>query len=105
MRFSATRKIAARRYGMTAIPLLFALIFSSCGKANPLDVERVEIGMSADEVHAILGAPHSSSSGKVGAYLGVSDTWRTATMIITVQYLNNEVKLKTIEMRDLAPAQ
>lgn len=99
MCFATAKKIATHRYFIAAIAVFSVLTFSGCDKIKQGDVGRVQTGMSIDEVHKILGAPHSSSSGQVGDYFGVSDTWRTPTMIITVQYLNGEVKLKTIEMR------
>ncbi|MDF1781962.1 MAG: hypothetical protein P1U67_11750 [Alcanivoracaceae bacterium] len=103
MCFSTAPHIKERRRISVLLFLCFALMVTGCGEVNQEDFESIETGMSINEVHALLGPPQSSSSGQIGDYFGVSDIWYTQDFIVTVQYLNNEVKLKTIEMRDVGP--
>ena len=103
MRFVTAPHITSRNHVSVLLFLCCSLMLTSCGEVSERDFESVETGMSISEVHALLGPPQRSSSGQIGDYFGVSDTWYTRDAIVTVQYLNNEVKLKTIEMRDIAP--
>lgn len=80
-----------------------ALVMTSCSKVNERDVSRINTGMSPEQVHGLLGQPHQVIRGSVGEYTGTSEMWYTVDTIITVQYLNNEVKLTTLQPRNSPP--
>lgn len=85
--------------GAAAIGLATLLAMTGCGKIDERDVSRISTGMSPEQVHTLLGEPHQVIRGSVGEYTGTSEMWYTADTIITVQYLNNEVKLTTLQPR------
>ena len=83
-----------------AAALLAALCTTACGRIDRDDIAKIQTGMSRDEVHALLGEPVRSSSGRVGDYVGTSDTWYSDGEEVTVQYLDGEVKLTTLRPLD-----
>jgi len=85
--------------GAAAAVLGILLALTGCGKIDERDVSRISTGMSPEQVHKLLGEPHQVIRGSVGEYTGTSEMWYTAETIITVQYLNNEVKLTTLQPR------
>lgn len=83
-----------------ALSLLVLTLFTvGCSNPTQKDLEKVKNGMSIDNVHDVLGEPHGISEGQVGDLIGTSEQWFTPDYTITVQYLNGEVKLKTIQPR------
>lgn len=86
-------------HGVAAAALATMLAMSGCGKVDESDVSRISTGMAPEQVHALLGEPHQVMRGNVGEYTGTSEVWYTKDTIITVQYLNNEVKLTTLQPR------
>ena len=80
--------------------LLAALCTTACGRIDRDDIAKIQTGMSRAQVHALLGEPVRSSSGRVGDYVGASDTWYSDNQEVTVQYLDDEVKLTTLRPRD-----
>src|SRR5690606_2225606 len=91
--------------GAAAAVLGILLALTGCGKIDERDVSRISTGMSPEQVHKLLGEPHQVIRGSVGEYTGTSEMWYTAEAIITVQYLNNEVKLTTLQPRRGRPTE
>ena len=79
--------------------VLTTALMAGCSKVDERDVSRINTGMSPEQVHDLLGVPHQVIRGSVGEYTGTSEMWYTKDTIITVQYLNNEVKLTTLQPR------
>ena len=76
---------------------LAALVFAAgCSKITQENFARINDGMSEQEVHAILGAPTESSSVSVLALSGTSSKWVAQEMVITVQFVNGKVMLKSL---------
>jgi hypothetical protein len=86
-------------HGAAAVVLVIVLTMTGCSNVDERDVSRISTGMSPEQVHKLLGSPHQVIRGSVGEYTGTSEMWYTADTIITVQYLNNEVKLTTLQPR------
>ncbi len=86
-----------------ALATLMLAIVSGCSEPDQESFMAVASGMHAADVHALLGSPDSVSQGAVGAYVGTTEQWHTDEATFSVQYLNGEVKLKTITPRDAAP--
>lgn len=80
------------------------LALPGCNKVDEHDASRISTGMSPEQVHRLLGDPHQVIRGRIGEYTGTSEMWYTDDSIITVQYLNNEVKLTTLQPRGTTPA-
>jgi len=76
-----------------ALPWLLAtLLLAGC--ADPVTLEnfdRIEQGMSQDDVLAILGEPDEISSMELGSLSGTLATWRGRKGVINVQIFNDEV--------------
>ena len=89
----ATREVAT-------LVLTTMLGMAGCSELDEQDVSRISTGMSPEQVHALLGTPHQVIRGSVGEYTGTSEVWYAADSVITVQYLNNEVKLTTLQPRN-----
>ena len=51
--------------------------------------------MTEQEVTAILGSPAESSSGSILGISGTSSKWSGTDAVITVQFVNGKVALKT----------
>jgi hypothetical protein len=53
--------------------------------------------MSEQEVHALLGNPTESSSVSVLGISGTSSKWVTKDAVVTVQFVNGKVRLKSFD--------
>lgn len=73
--------------------LLLALI--ACGtKVNQASYDKVQKGMTQEEVEKILGSPTEASSVAVLGLSGTSSTWKSKEGTVTVHYLNGKVQIK-----------
>jgi hypothetical protein len=79
------------------IALLLALALSACSRVTQENFARVQDGMSEQEVHAILGKPSESSSVTVLGLSGTSSRWVAADAVITIQFVNGKVRLKSFD--------
>lgn len=74
---------------------LLALLLTACG--SPVTQEnfnKIQTGMTQDEVEAILGTPDESSSASLGTFSGGASTWKTKDATITIQFMNGKVQFK-----------
>ena len=84
-------------FSKAAAALAVTLLVSGCRPApDPARFSRVQAGMARTDVHALLGQPDKAQLGVVGAYQGLTEQWQADDALYTVQYLNGQVKLKTI---------
>lgn len=77
--------------------LLLVLALAACSKVTQENFARVQDGMSEQEVHAILGAPTESSSVTIIGLSGTSSRWQSGDAVITIQFANGKVRLKTFD--------
>ncbi|MFC4253290.1 MAG: outer membrane protein assembly factor BamE domain-containing protein [Sinimarinibacterium flocculans] len=75
------------------------VLAAACSKVTPDNYERVESGMSRDEVHAILGKPDDVSGGGVGRMTLMTERWNGREHVISVTFSSDKVMLKRIEPR------
>jgi len=80
-----------------ALALALALAVAACSKINEENFAKVRDGMSEQEVHALLGSPTESSSVSVLGISGTSSKWIAKDAIVTVQFVNGKVRLKSFE--------
>lgn len=81
---------------LLVIPLLSIAILLGCSRATQDNYNKVESGMSQDEVYSILGKPDEVNSGAIGSLTASSETWHGKDHTISVKFANGEVKMKSI---------
>lgn len=89
------------------IPLLTVLLLlSGCGsKMSEENFDRIEDGMAKKEVFAILGEPTETSSLQLGGLSGTSAVWEDGHSRITIQFVNDKVKLKQFTRSENTPVE
>jgi len=79
------------------IALCLALALAACSKVTQENYARIQDGMSEQEVHAILGKPAESSSVTILGLSGTSSKWAADGAVITIQFANGKVRLKSFD--------
>jgi hypothetical protein len=83
----------ARWLGLLA--LLVSGLAVGCGsKVTQENFDKIQAGMSRDEVKSILGAPTESSGVGVGAVSGDAWVWKKNGTVITIQFVGGKVLAK-----------
>jgi hypothetical protein len=78
-----------------ALAFAALLLLAACSKVTQENFAKIQDGMSEQEVTGILGSPAESSSGSILGISGTSSKWSSADAVITVQFVNGKVALKT----------
>jgi hypothetical protein len=78
-------------------PYAFAalLLLAACSRVTQDNFAKIQDGMSEQEVTAILGSPAETSSGSLLGISGTSSKWAGGDAVITIQFVNGKVALKT----------
>ncbi len=84
-----------RRLLLLAILLLALTV--ACSKVTRKNFERIETGMSYDEVVEVLGEPTESSSAGFGPFSAGSAEWQGSDGSISIQFLNEKVQVKSFQ--------
>lgn len=87
------------------LPLLaILLLLSACSsKLNEENFDRISNGMPKEEVIAILGEPMETSGLQLGGVSGTSAVWEDGTTRITIQFINDKVKVKQFTRSENSP--
>jgi hypothetical protein len=81
-----------------ALVLLAALLLATaCSKVTQENFNKVQDGMSEQEVVALLGSPTSSSSVQIVGVSGTASKWESSDAVITVRFVNGKVALKSYD--------
>lgn len=82
---------------LSIILLLFSVVYLvACeSKLSRENFDKIEVGMSMQQVVKILGEPKNVDSIQIGDFSGASATWKDKNAVIIIQFLNNTVKIKT----------
>lgn len=83
----------------TVLPalLITGLLLSACGDAvNRANYERIETGMSQEQVFAVLGEPDEFNSIELGELSGATARWTGRKQTINVTFTNEKVAFKRI---------
>ena len=85
---------------LAALAILVPLV--ACGsKINQENYERIQEGMTRDEVVAILGEPTDSKGVGLGGFSAHAVTWKAEDgTTISVQFVNDKVKARQISQAD-----
>ncbi len=81
------------------VPVAFVLVLAACSsKVTPENYEKLQPGMTREQVHAILGSPDSVSGNAIGSVLALTkETWKTSKQSITVTFGNDALALKSLD--------
>lgn len=71
------------------------MLISCTSSINKDNFDRIEPGMTFQQVVTLLGKPNSSSSLSIGEITGTTARWEHRNAKITIQFFNGVVKLKT----------
>jgi hypothetical protein len=87
------------RIRVFAIRSLFValLLLAGCAKVTQENFNRIQDGMSEQEVLAILGQPRESSNITVLGLSGTSSKWTAEGAVISVQFVNGKVRAKSFD--------
>jgi hypothetical protein len=77
---------------------LFLLL--GCSRITQANFDKIQPGMSMTEVIHFLGEPTSSDSINIGGLSGTAATWKDKNSIITIQFLNDTVQIKSFSHAD-----
>ena len=81
-------------WGVVFIALI-SLVIVACGsKVNQANFNKIQTGMTQNEVNEILGSPTESSSFGIGVFSGTASKWASKEGTITIQFLNEKVVAK-----------
>lgn len=80
--------------------LLAAVLLAGCSRVNPDNYNRIEAGMSRDEVYAVLGKPDEVSGGGLGTLTLSSETWKGSKYSVHVTFAGEQLATKSIGPRE-----
>lgn len=80
---------------------MLALALCACGSRVTADnFVRIHEGMTRSEVTGILGEPTQASSIDILGMSGTSATWNGGGASITIQFVNDKVRMKSFSKPD-----
>ncbi len=82
------------RLALSALAATF-LLAGPCSRINQSNFDKVEDGMTYEEVVRILGEPKDQKSVGVGPLSASTAEWRDGEAVISIQFLNGKVKVKS----------
>ncbi len=86
----------AKNIGILGLALILSVALLGCGsKLTQENFDKVQNGMSMEQVKSILGEPTETKSVGVGLFSGISATWKDKKTLINIQFVNDKVALKT----------
>jgi len=82
--------------GTFLITALFsiALLLTACSKLSSKNLEKIQSGMSPDEVKAILGPPTDVQSQGALGFSSTTYTYHTSSADVKIVFLNEKVMAK-----------
>jgi hypothetical protein len=79
-----------------------AVLISSvgCSRITQGNYEKIQTGMTMEQTISLLGEPTSVESINFAGISGASATWKNKNATIVIQFLNDQVKIKTLNKSD-----
>jgi hypothetical protein len=77
--------------------LAVLLLLAGCSKVTQENFNKIQDGMSEQEVIGLLGTPSESNSVNVLGMSGTSSRWSSNDATITVRFVNGKVALKSFD--------
>lgn len=79
-----------------AAGLSLSLFLSACSPSiNQANFDKIQNDMTMEQVTALIGPPSESSSIGLGPLSGTNAVWKSDKGTITLQFVNDKVKLKS----------
>ncbi|MDT0496245.1 hypothetical protein RM530_02540 [Algiphilus sp. W345] len=85
-----------------ALAVALLVLLAACSKLTAANYDRVETGMSPQQVHDILGAPDEVGGGTLANFEVRNEVWRGHGQEIQISFLNGKVMRKWIGKPDSA---
>lgn len=79
-----------------ALPILM-LLLAACSRVTPEQYNKLEAGMSREQVYGILGKPDDVSGGSLGSLSMSSETWEGSEHRIAVSFIGDKLTTRSIE--------
>lgn len=76
--------------------LLALLLLSACSRVTPEQYNKIQAGMTRDEVYGLLGKPDEVSGSSLGSLSLSSETWRGAEHRIDLSFFGDKLATKSI---------
>lgn len=73
--------------------IIIALV--ACTRVTQANFEKIQAGMSMEQVIKILGEPNDSSSINIAGISGTSASWKNHSATLVVQFLDGKVMIKS----------
>lgn len=73
-----------------------ALLVAGCSKATAENYGKIEVGMSKDKVHEIIGSPSKVEGTDIGPMSLSVETYNNDPVTITITYTGDSVGMKSI---------
>jgi hypothetical protein len=89
----------------TLLAFLTALLLCACSKVTQENFLKIQDGMSEQEVIALLGQPTESNSVTLLGMSGTSSRWVQGDAVISVNFVNGKVALKSFDKGPQGKAQ
>lgn len=74
---------------------IFCFLLIACSKVTQNNFDKIKPNMTMKEVIAILGEPSSSDSINISGISGTSAVWHGKNAEISIQFLNDQVTVKS----------
>lgn len=75
--------------------LICAVFLSACSRLTQENFDKIKTGMPMSQVITILGEPTTSDSVNIAGISGTSATWKNRNVVIAIQFLNDNVQIKS----------
>ena len=82
---------------LRTLALAGLLLLAACSKITQENFDRIQDGMSEQEVSAILGSPTETSSSSILGISGTSSKWTGGGAVITIRFVNGKVALRNFD--------
>lgn len=80
---------------LRSILVFCLLILIACSRVNQKNYDKIQPGMAMQDVVKILGEPTSTDSINIAGISGAAATWKNKDAVISIQFLNNQVTIKS----------
>ena len=94
------------RVAVISILIGMMVTLTACTQVSEENFNKVQVGMTMDQVTAILGPSTRTESVNFMGFSGTTAVWRSQTTEITILFFNDKVQVKGLkQIQDLKPNQ